>query len=99
MCLDSASHIYVLELVFFIFKKSFENVVRTIGDSYATNKALADLLQTPQVECFSHRFNLAVGDTLENYDDVIESVYQFSIKLQNLIPVAKLKKHTNSVLF
>lgn len=94
-CLDSASHKDFLEFVLSIFNKSLENVVCPIGENCATNKAVADLLQTPIVGCYSHRFNLAVGDILGDYDDVIESVYRIMVKLRNLIPAANLRKHTN----
>lgn len=79
--LDSASRIDFLEFVLSIFNKSLENVMRLIGDNCATNKAVADLLQTQLVGCYSHRFHLAVEEILGDYDDVIESVYRIMVSL------------------
>lgn len=63
-CLDSVSHIDFLKFVLSIFNKKLGNVVGLIGDSCVTDKAVADLLQTFLVGCYTHRF--AAEDVLEN---------------------------------
>lgn len=70
-------------------------MVCLIKNNGATNKAFADQLQTSVAGCYSHQCSLAAGDSLGNYDHVVERLYRIMFKLQNLISASKIRRHTN----
>ena len=77
-----------------VYGKTWDNIVCLIGDNCNTNKALATQARRPLVGCASHRFNLAVKDQLKDYADILSNINTLMKKLKNLIPAAKLRKHT-----
>lgn len=92
--LGAVEHKRMLEWVLSVFGKDLSNVVALIGDNVSTNKALALLVGCGFVGCASHRFNLAVKDLIGQEWALVEVVQKVMLKLRNLIPAAKLRRHT-----
>lgn len=91
---DANEHYDFVKFVLSVFGKTMDNVVALIGDNTSTNKAFARCLGPFFVGCHSHRYNLAMKDILEEYEEVIEKVQAIMKKLSYQIPAAKLRRFT-----
>lgn len=87
---SAPSHGYFLQFVPSVLGNSMTNVMYLISDIYNGNKAVSNLIDKPLIEFYSHRFNLAVQESLQDYTEKFDSVYELMVTLQNLFPVAKL---------
>lgn len=74
-----------------MYDKSFSNVVDIVGDNTATIKALARRVGPRFLGCYSHRYDLALKDTLAVHSKLISKVQNLMEKLKYQIPSAKLR--------
>lgn len=91
---NSDQHIQFCNFVLTLYNKTLDNVVALIGDNCSTNKAFARKADRKFVGCYSHRFNLAVKDVLNESKDELEKVRKIMIKLRTPIAAGKLRHMT-----
>ncbi len=77
-----------------LYGRDVSNIACVIGDNCSTNKAVANKLKVPFVECASHRFNLAVNSCLRVYETELDKVSQISKKLRTIKNSANLRRQT-----
>ena len=70
------------------------NVIALIGDNCNPNKAIKRMAGRYFIGCNSHRFHIAVKDTLHDMDSEVGMVRVLMIKLRTPIAAAKLRKFT-----
>jgi hypothetical protein len=93
--LTAEAHHQFLSDVLQSYGKEWKNVVALIGDNCSTNRAFARRACCNLIGCASHRFNLAVKDIIDPYQNLITKVNSVMKKMKNIIPSAKLRKVTH----
>ncbi|OWZ09566.1 hypothetical protein PHMEG_00017707 [Phytophthora megakarya] len=65
-----------------------------VGDNCSTNQNISTGLGIPLIGCASHRFNLAINRSLQDYQTQIDQIQNLMIQLRHLKNAAALSKAT-----
>lgn len=76
------------------FGKQLHQCCFLVADNCSVNKRLATLMGVPLVGCASHRLNRAVQAEMQEYEDELDAVQKFMIRLRTLMQSAKLRAKT-----
>jgi hypothetical protein len=88
------AHLEHLEAILSVYGKKLTMVKFLVGDNCSTNQSAATKLGVPLVGCASHRFNLAVGKFLVEYEDDITQIQNLMTQLRFPKNAAELSKYT-----
>ncbi|KAG6951435.1 hypothetical protein JG687_00013615 [Phytophthora cactorum] len=72
--LTTRSHCALIKKIIELFDQAESQLAFLIGDNFATNRAVATLLNVSLIGCASYRLNLAVSGFLEYHAGTVDAV-------------------------
>lgn len=96
--LQDTMRILHVSYAFGVYGKMFYSVAATFSNNKNVNKAFAERVTKPFVQCADHRFDLAVKRLLERQQAFIDDVQRLTNKLIISVLSVNLRIHTPSTL-
>ncbi|KAG3002197.1 hypothetical protein PC128_g14402 [Phytophthora cactorum] len=90
----AGAHLEHLASVLIVYGKWFDMARFFIGDNCSTNQGIATKLGVPLIGCSNHRFNLALNQFLEKYQNQIDMIQTLMIQLRQSNNAAALARVT-----
>jgi len=75
-----------------VYGKRISDISFFVGDNCNVNHCIANIAQKPLIECYSHKFNLAIEEYLMKYENILDKVHILMVKLRNIKNRGKLRK-------
>ena len=92
--LGAKSHIDLFKEVTAAYALNLEDCICLIGDNCPTNQDIANKMKIPLIGCASHRFNLAVEQSLHEHEEILAKLDHLMSKLKTLKGAARLRQKT-----
>lgn len=81
-----------IEYILSVYNRTWDNVIAIIGENVSTNKAVASLVGLMLIGCASDRFNLAMVDIIDSYEQVVCIIRTIMVcELLDLFPILTLQ--------